>query len=75
MLYFALFPGKDGNFVNEGLFQDRPSRYLELLPDEADWDNVIRVIDLADMKESALVLNADSTRQRVVCYMDKKPVV
>ena len=59
--------------MNEEFFHDRPSRYLELLPDEALWDSVIRVIDLADMGESALVLNADSTRQRVVCYRDGSP--
>lgn len=73
VLYFALFPGKDANSMNEEFFQDQPSRYLELLPDEAHWDRVIRVIDLADMAESALVINADSERQRVVCYKDGKP--
>jgi len=73
VLYFALFPGKDANSMNEEFFQQQPSRYLDLLPEEPHWDSVIRVIDLADMGDAALVLNADSTKQKVVCYRDGSP--
>jgi pyruvate, water dikinase len=72
VLYFALFPGKDGNALNEAFFERQPSRYLELLPDEEDWARVIRVIDLADMEEDALILHADAMKQRVVCYVDEE---
>ena len=72
MLYFALYPGKDGNLITEEFFAKQPSRFLELLPGEEDWDRVIRVIDIAGIEDTALVLNADATKQRVVCYKDKK---
>jgi len=45
---------------------------MELLPGEEGWDNVIRVIDLSNIEENVLVLNADATKQRVVCYMEEK---
>ncbi|MBN1672059.1 MAG: pyruvate, phosphate dikinase [Kiritimatiellae bacterium] len=72
VLYCALFPGKDGSVLNEDFFQKRPSRLTDLLPEGKDWEHVIRVIDAADLKPLALVLNADAGKQRVVCYLERK---
>ena len=74
MLYLALFPGKEGNFLNDGFFADAPSRLADLLPDDAaKWGDVVRVIDAADLDDGVAVkLNANTMAQRVVCYIERK---
>ncbi|MCK5850222.1 MAG: pyruvate, phosphate dikinase [Kiritimatiellae bacterium] len=67
ILYFALFPDKDSNLMNEEFLKKQPSKFLELLPEEKDWDHVIRVIDIDKNK---LVLNANTIKQKIVCYTE-----
>ena len=70
MLYLALFPGTEGAHLNLEFFEQSPSRYLELLPEEESWEKAIRVIDMARAVEQTLVLNANAVKQRVVCYLE-----
>ncbi|MDY7011481.1 MAG: PEP/pyruvate-binding domain-containing protein [Planctomycetota bacterium] len=74
ILYLALFPGKEGNFLNESFFKNTPNRLSDLLPDDAArWGRVVRVIDTADLDDIATVkLNANTVAQRVVCYIKRK---
>ena len=46
MLYMAPFPGRKGNSWNRAFFEQSPNRLAELLPDEARWSDVVRVIDM-----------------------------
>ena len=46
MLYLALFPRREGNSWNRDFFEQSPNRLGELLPDEARWSEVVRVIDM-----------------------------
>jgi hypothetical protein len=69
MLYLALFPGRDGNRLNEKFFERMPNRLAELFPEASGRAHAVQVIDAADVcAESMIALNADNTRQRVVCY-------
>ena len=69
MLYLAVFPKGKGSFLNEGFFLRSENRLAELLPEEAEWSHVVRVIDVPSRPgERMLLLNADSLKQRAVCY-------
>lgn len=65
-LYMALFPHKEGNRLNDGYFDQAPSRLLELAPDAERWKDVVRVIDAADRP---IVIHANTLKQRVVGYV------
>ena len=69
MLYLAVFPKGKGSFLNEGFFLRSENRLAELLPEEAEWSHVVRVIDVPSRPGGRmLLLNADSLKQRAVCY-------
>jgi hypothetical protein len=69
MLYLAVFPKGKGSFLNEGYFLRSKNRLAELLPEEAEWSHVVRVIDVPSRPGGRmLLLNADSLKQRAVCY-------
>jgi pyruvate, water dikinase len=70
MLYLAIYPQKEGNFLNEAFFLEQPNRLAHLVPDEIRWSTVVRVIDFADApKGKTLFINADCLRQRALCYL------
>ena len=71
MLYLALSPRKEGNFLNEEFFAAAPNRFAELLPGAAEWAKVIRVIDTDSLGGPAVIVNANLADQRVVCYLDQ----
>ena len=59
-----------GDALNRKFLLGAGNRLAELLPDDAEWDGVVRVIDLPDPRDGRLLfLNANSFRQRVVCYL------
>ena len=69
ILYLALFPGRDGNWLNEEFFEQAPNRLSKIMPSAADWSHVVRVLEPADLPGGGLVqLNANNLSQRVVCY-------
>ncbi len=73
ILYLALFPDRDGNFLNESFFDGCRNKLPELLPDSASRSDVVRVIDAADLSDGRLVkLTADALKQRVVCYRHRE---
>jgi hypothetical protein len=70
MLYLAIYPEKEGNSLNGVFFAERENRLAQLLPDEARWSSVVRVIDFVDAaKNKNLFINADCLRQRALCYL------
>lgn len=68
ILYFALFPAKEGNCINAEFFEQHPNRLSELIPDAAKWSHVVRVLDSPDSEQTSFILNANTLTQRVVCY-------
>jgi hypothetical protein len=70
MLYMAVHPGRKKDFLNGRFLAESPNRLPQLLPDDAEWAGVVRVVDLPDPRSGHLLyLNANSFRQRVVCYL------
>ena len=69
MLYFALFPGREGDFLNSSLLENAPNRLPGLLPGAAKWADVVRVLDPLEWGDGKLLrLNASAVKQRVICY-------
>lgn len=71
ILYLALFPGSPENQVNEQLLLGAPNRLVELVPEEARWAGVVRVLDPASLPGGRrLRLCADSLKQKALCCFD-----
>jgi hypothetical protein len=66
VLYLALIPGKEGNRINADFIEQAPNELACLIPEEAAWASVVRVID-----PRALRLHADALHQRAICYFDR----
>jgi hypothetical protein len=63
MLYFALFPTRAGNRIDEAGILNRPNRLRELVPNASRLDAVVHVVDF---DPGAATLYADAERQQVV---------
>ena len=72
ILYLALFPGRKGNSWNYAFFEQTPNRLAELLPGDARWSEVVRVIDMP-RDGATLKLNANALTQQVLCYLETAP--
>jgi hypothetical protein len=70
MLYLALFPRQAKNELREEFFLQAKNRLLDLVPQAAQWEPVIRVINVADLPEDrrAIMVRADALEQHVVVY-------
>ncbi len=75
MLYLALFPEQGQNRLDEALFLRSPNRLVEIVPDAARWEDMIRVIDAVDAVPpgETVWLTADAIEQRVVCHREPSP--
>lgn len=74
MIYFAIYPDKEGYVLNSDFFDNTNNRLLELLPNAKLWADIVRVIDLEDMKNKvALRLIINSMEQEGVLYLNNKP--
>jgi hypothetical protein len=71
ILYMALFPTREGNFIGRAFFEEQPNRLTDLLPEEGRWAETVRVIDAADLPDRAIVLNANTLAQTVLVYLDR----
>ncbi len=62
MLYFALFPARQGNRIDEAAILGRPNRLAELLPERRRFADVVHV---TDFEPGTATLYADAEEQRV----------
>jgi hypothetical protein len=71
MCYIAVHPGRNGNSLNESFFRNQKNRLGDLLPDEAGWADVVRVIDAPATPEGGrmVYVNANCLTQKAVCYL------
>lgn len=67
LLYFALFPKLDGNHLDEAWLLRWPNRLAQMLPDDAQWADVIQVVDLPPRM---LTLYADVAAQRLTVTVE-----
>ena len=64
MLYFAVFPDRDGHFVNGEALAKMPNQLSKLAPEAKSWDSMIKVIDA-----EAAGLRADVLKQEVTGWI------
>jgi len=70
MLYLAVFPEHEHSTLNEPFLMQAGNRLAELLPEDAGWEHVVRVLDFhRPDSPHRLHLHVDSLRQRAVCYV------
>lgn len=67
MLYLAYFPRRSGSFLSLEWFNAAPNRLLDLAPDAAWAESIVRVIDCAT-DPNRLWLRADATAQTAVVF-------
>lgn len=65
ILYFALFPGREGNRLNLEAVMKAPNRLAELAPDAAALGNVLRVVRADDLNLDGVWLVADGVERTV----------
>lgn len=70
MLYLALFPERDHNYLNQELFRNAPNHLTELVPDAGQWTNTIKVVYTADCvgPDRMIALIADAREQKVSVF-------
>jgi hypothetical protein len=72
ILYLAVYPDKEGNCLNREFLMNAPNNLGKLLPEAADCNGVIRVIDYSKGNTGETIyLNINSLKQRGVCYKGK----
>lgn len=72
ILYLAVYPDKDGNFLNREFLMNTQNNLVKLVPDAAGWSGVIRVIDYSVSNAGETIyLNSNSVEQRGICYKRK----
>ena len=68
--YLALYPEEEGNVFNEDLLLGSPNALGRLLPGEVAYDDVVRVIDLAEIGDGMkLDVAMDGDRQQALGYL------
>jgi pyruvate, water dikinase len=69
ILYLAVYPDTDDNFLNREFLMNTQNNLAKLLPDAAGWSGVIRVIDYsASNAGETIYLHSNSVEQRGICY-------
>jgi hypothetical protein len=71
ILYMALFPQQQRNYLNERFFLESPNRLLDIVPGAAQWQEVVRVIDTKDVLdgERGVLLLADAAEQQARIFV------
>ncbi len=72
MLYLALFPNHEGNMFDLELIASAPNKLSDLLPHASALTEIIKVVNPADIRPEPLRLNANTLKQRVLCYFDRE---
>ena len=71
ILYMALFPQQETNYLNEDFFLNAPNRLPDAVADGAKWQEVVRVIDTRDLlaEGQAVLLLADASQQKAQIFV------
>jgi hypothetical protein len=71
ILYMALFPQQQRNYLNERFFLESPNRLLDLVPGAAQWEEMVRVVDARDVldDEHGVLLLADAGEQQARIFV------
>jgi hypothetical protein len=67
ILYLALFPDRGSNSLDEAFFREATNLLPSLLPEDAKWADLIRVVEPARDAHDSVILRANAKEQRVDC--------
>ncbi|MHC5007761.1 MAG: PEP/pyruvate-binding domain-containing protein [Planctomycetota bacterium] len=67
MLYMALFPKQQDNYLNREFFEGSDSTLTEIIPDAQQWEHMVRVIEVPKTGRRVRLL-ANVRDQNVVCF-------
>ena len=65
ILYFALFPGREGNRLNLDVLMQAPNRLMELAPEMGGMAHALRVVRADDLNPDGVWLVADGVARQV----------
>ena len=65
ILYLALFPDRQGVYINQAFFTATPNILTTLKPEHQKYGHVVKVFDVG---EKRLNISSDIISQRIVCY-------
>jgi hypothetical protein len=65
IFYMAIYPDRDGVFINTAWLDSRPNRLAELSVRDSHFAAVVRV---CDVKETDLRLLSDVVTQQLICF-------
>ncbi len=71
ILYMALFPQQQRNYLNERFFLEAPNRLLDIVPGAAKWQEMVRVIDTKEAigADRTALLLADANEQQAKVFV------
>ncbi len=73
IIYLPVYPDDATAEFQEKFFKTAPNVLLELLPHAAEFESVLRLIDVPEATGGAFAhVVADPQRRRAVCFLDKK---
>ena len=61
ILYIGYFNARKNNMLDVAFFENAPNQLENLLPDQANWSHVVKIIDASD--DTPLYLTSDLIRQ------------
>jgi len=70
MLYVAVFPADQPDFLSSSFFESSPNFLLELVPSAKRWNDTVRVVERS-AEGLRIALMADAMQPRVVCFVDR----
>jgi pyruvate,water dikinase len=71
LLYLAVFPGQEGNLLDEEAIRRAPNRLVKAFPGAGRWGRVVHVVHGVDLAPHRLRLFADPVAQRAMIFVDR----
>lgn len=72
ILYFVLYPEKENYFLDRNYFQNANNYLTKIIPDSAQWVDVLKVIDISEGVDNLILnVNMNSFTQMGICYFNK----
>jgi hypothetical protein len=77
ILYMALFPRQQHNYLNEKFFLTARNRLLDIVPSATRWTDTVRVIDTCDVlpPQRLVLLLADARQQEARIFIGDNSVL
>jgi hypothetical protein len=73
ILVLALWPDEEYSILNQTFFQESPNKLAELVPEDADLEDYLRVIDIPAVANGRFLhLYMDGQEDKAVAYLSKE---